>query len=315
MNIIILGASGFIGTNLALELSRDKECHITLVGRDCRRLEKLKTLCGGRVHLQKSDLIGEPDLDVLLKGQDIVYHLISTTVPTTSNQQITKEIIDNVEVMARLLEACVRCHIKKIIFISSGGTVYGVEHSCPLREDMETLPINSYGMQKVMNEKLLYLYQYMYGLDYRIVRLANPYGPYQRPNGIQGAVTTFTYKALKQEPIHVYGDGSVVRDYIYIDDAIHGIITIANSDEKKSLFNVGSGQGVSICQLLNVLEHTLEIPLQIHYLPGRSVDVPVNYLDISKYERKFGELISVSLEEGIHKTVDFMRKVYMERDD
>lgn len=110
------------------------------------------------------------------------------------------------------------------------GQVYGKEVDCPLKEKTATNPISSYGVQKVTIEKLLYLYRYMYGLDYRIIRLANPYGPYQRPNGVLGAVTTFTYKALKGDKIVVYGDGSVVRDFIYIDDAIRAIMKIVRRE-------------------------------------------------------------------------------------
>lgn len=153
---------------------------------------------------------------------------MSTTVPTTSNQHISQELVSNVIFSANLFEACIRCDVKKVVFVSSGGTVYGKEVDCPLKEKTATNPISSYGVQKITIEKLLYLYRYMYGLDYRIIRLANPYGPYQRPNGVLGAVTTFTYKALKGDEITVYGDGSVVRDFIYIDDAIRAIMKIVN---------------------------------------------------------------------------------------
>lgn len=130
----------------------------------------------------------------------------------------------------------------------------------------------------------------MYGLDYRIIRLANPYGPYQRPNGVLGAVTTFTYKAIKREEIQVYGDGSVVRDYIYIDDAINAIIKVVNGENKHHTFNLGCGYGTSIKELLLTIEKALGIELKIVYRAGRTVDVPVNYLDISRYEKYYGKL-------------------------
>ena len=198
-----------------------------------------------------------------------------------------------------------------MVYLSSGGTVYGMNQVCPLREGMETNPINSYGVQKVMNEKLLYLYQYLYGLDYRIIRLSNPFGPYQRPNGILGAVTTFTYKAIKGEEIVVYGDGSVVRDYIYIEDAVKAILNIADDEGEDRLYNVGSGIGTSLCQLLKIIEDTLGLPLRVRYVPGRAVDVPVNYLDISRYEMKFGRFDVLSLQEGIRRTADFMMREYL----
>lgn len=309
MNIIVLGAGGFIGTNLTIALSKIENNRITVVDRDENRLNRLKI--SDKVNVIKNDLVLKLNFDDILRGQDIVYHLISTTVPSTSNRQIPKEINDNVKLMAELLEACVRCDVKKVIFLSSGGTVYGSRNRCPLKEEMETYPINSYGMQKVMNEKLLYLYQYLYGLDYRIIRLANPFGPYQEPDGIQGVISTFTYKALKNENINVYGDGSVVRDFIYIDDAVQAIMNIADGKGEERLFNVGSGCGTSIKQLLEIIEKVLKVSISVNYFPGRKVDVPVNYLDISRYERNFGKLVSVSLEEGIQKTLAFMRKAYL----
>lgn len=311
MNIAILGAAGFIGTNLALELSKNENNHLTLVDRNAEKLSRLKELCIGRTKLLPGNLVLQSDFDEALKGQDVIYHLISTTVPTTSNRHVSKEIKDNVEFMSELLEACVRCHVGKVVFLSSGGTVYGINSPCPLKEEMETCPINSYGMQKVMNEKLLYLYRYLHGLDYRIVRLANPFGPYQKPNGVQGAVAAFTYKALKKEEINVYGDGTVIRDYLYIDDAVRAIVNIADSKETEKIYNVGSGEGTSINELLKVIEKVLKRELHINYQSGRKVDVPANYLNISRYENTFGRLISVPLDEGIRRTACFMKKEYL----
>ena len=165
-------------------------------------------------------------------------------------------------------------------------------------------------MQKITIEKLLYLYRYLYGLDYRIIRLANPYGPYQRPNGIQGAVTTFTYKALKGEDIVVYGDGSVVRDFIYIDDAIRGMIKIVDGENKHHTFNLGCGYGTSIKQLIDIISSTLNVELKVTYKEARKVDVPVNYLDISRYEKYYGALNPISLQEGIMRTAQFMTDHY-----
>lgn len=148
----------------------------------------------------------------------------------------------------------------------------------------------------------------MYGLDYRIIRLANPYGPYQRPNGVLGAVTTFTYKALKGDEVQVYGDGSVIRDFIYIDDAVRAIVNIVNGENKHHTFNLGCGHGTSIKEVLSAIESSLGLKLNIVYNEARAVDVPINYLDISRYEKYFGSLNSISLEEGIKKTAEFMKR-------
>lgn len=310
MNIILLGAAGFIGTNLTLKLAQDKDNKITLVDVKKEYFSNIKDSEMLNVEIKESTFNVDADFEELLLGQQVVYHLVSTTVPTTCNQHISQELIANVVATAKLLDACVSCGVEKVVFISSGGTVYGKEVTCPLKENTVTNPISSYGIQKVTIEKLLYLYQYMYGLDYCVIRLANPYGPYQRPNGVLGAVTTFTYKALKGEKIYVYGDGSVIRDFIYIEDAMKGIINIATGNNKHRTFNLGCGYGTSIKQVLDTIQKALDVKLNIIYKPGRKVDVPVNYLDITRYEGSYGKLDPVTLHDGIIKTAEFMRKQY-----
>lgn len=310
MNVILLGAAGFIGTNLAMTLARQATNTVTLVDVCQDYFAPIRAQGFSNVRILESGFTEQTDFDGLLQGQQVVYHLVSTTVPTTSNQQIPQELTANVVVTAKMLDACVRCGVEKVVFISSGGTVYGKESNCPLREDTPTNPISSYGIQKVTIEKLLYLYRYMYNLDYRVIRLANPYGPWQRPNGVLGAVTTFTYKALTDQPIAVYGDGSVVRDFIYIDDAIRGIQNIVTGQGRHRTYNLGSGYGTSIRQVLQTVEKALGKPLDIQYQQARPVDVPVNYLDISRYEADFGKLDPIDLQEGIVRTAAFLKTQY-----
>ncbi len=309
MKIVVLGAAGFIGTNLVLELAKGNN-EITLVDRSKLFFGTIEGLGIPNLRIVESDLSDSTNYEELVEGQEIVYHLISTTVPTTSNQKIGEELKANVVLSANLFDACVKQGVKRVVFISSGGTVYGKEYMCPLNEETPTNPISSYGIQKVTIEKLLYLYHYLYGMDYRIIRLSNPYGPYQRPNGVLGAVTTFTYKALKGEEIQVYGDGSVVRDFIFIGDAIRGIQLIANGNEKHHIYNLGCGYGTSIRKVLDTIKMALSIEVKIKYTEARQVDVPVNYLDIARFETSYGKLNPISLEDGIKETAKFMKDYY-----
>lgn len=306
MNIILLGAAGFIGKNLALKLSQNNDNIITLVDKEEEYFNDISF--NNNVNVKKSQLNETADFDALLKNQDIVFHLVSSNIPTNSNKNISIDIQNNLNFTSKLLESCIKNSVKKIVFISSGGTVYGKNVVCPINEEMPTDPITSYGLQKLTIEKLLYLYNYVHGLDYSIVRLANPYGPYQRPNGVLGAVTTFVYKAINNEPIVVYGDGSVIRDFIYIDDAVKAIINIMNYNGINKVFNVGSGYGTSINTLLENIKSVLGCNIDIIYKESRAVDVPVNYLDISRYENEFGKLNSITLKKGIVKTAEFLRK-------
>lgn len=309
MKILILGAAGFIGTNLALELAKKNENKITLVDTNTNFFRN-ELRAYHNVQLVEASLFDKTSFDDILEGQDVLFHLVSSTVPTTSNTQISEELRNNVIFSANLLESCVRCGVKKVVFISSGGTVYGRESDCPIKEESPTYPISSYGIQKITIEKLLYLYHYLYGLDYRVVRLSNPYGPYQRPNGILGVVNTFAYKALLGENINVYGDGSVIRDFIYIDDAIHAMLKITNGNSKYKVFNVGSGIGTSVNEIIAIIRDVLNIDIEVQYTEGRKVDLPMNYLDISRYESCYGRLCSTDLVSGIKKTISFLKQEY-----
>ena len=305
MNITVLGAAGFIGTNLIKYLERNINNQIQAVDEDLRYFDA----CGfdDKVRIVERNFSKETVFVDLLEGQDVVYHLISTNNPTSSNKNIGADIADNVLLTIDVLEACVKTGVSKVIFISSGGTIYGDKAPIPIRETYETNPINTYGIQKLTIEKILYLYHRMYKLDYRIVRLANPYGPYQRPNGKLGVITTFIYHALNDGKLAVYGDGTVIRDYIYIDDAIMGICKIVDYDGEYKVFNLGNGKGTSINEIIDVIRKVVEESVVVTYLPGRSVDVPVNILDITRYLNVCGYTSFVEIEEGIRKTMEFLK--------
>ena len=310
MKSLILGAAGFLGVNLVKKLCESDQ-ELVLFDKDISNLQKVLTNKEKEnCEIIQGDFTADVDYFELTKNIDKVYHLISTTIPNNSNNHIAQGIIDNVVISALLLDACVKNKVKKIIFLSSGGTVYGVEKNSPFSEETATNPISAYGLQKITIEKLLYLYHYMHGLDYSIVRLANPYGRYQRPNGIQGVVTTFIYNELLGEPITVYGDGSVVRDFIYIDDAIKAICNISNYSGELHVFNVGTGIGYSINQVIEAISNELGKKVYVEYKNGRAVDVPVNILDISRYKNTFGTMNITSLKSGIRSTIEFMKNSY-----
>lgn len=301
MKICIFGAASFIGTNLSLELSKNNYLRLIDINKDYF----INNIPNSEIIEDKLD--SNTDFDKLLDGQDIVYHLFSTNNPSSSNIDFEKEIMPNIEFSIRLLESCVKNNIKRVIFISSGGAIYDMNEKCPLKEDSKVNPKSTYGLQKLMIEKLLYLYNFKYNLDYKIVRLSNPYGPYQRP-GILGVVSTSIYNALNDKEITIYGDGKIVRDFIYIDDAIRGIINISNSKTNTRIYNLGTGIGTSINDMLMIIEKVLNKKLNVKYSESRKIDYKINYLNVSLYENEFGKMNNISLEEGIKKTIDFMNK-------
>lgn len=302
--ILILGAGGFIGTNLTDELI-SRGASLTLFDADFEKVRADRWVeKGAKLVTGDFSKIDEIANDLVL-GQNLIFHLISTTCPTNSNQNIAAEYTDNVLPTTKLLDACTKS-LPRVIFLSSGGTVYGKDHTGICKEEDDAFPISSYGIQKLTIEKLLYLYNYIHGIDYRIIRLANPYGPYQRTNGVQGVVTNFLHRVLKDETLTLAGDGSVVRDYVYIADVIRGILRISEDNAANKLYNFGSGKGTSVLEVIQAIEKITGKKAKVEHTPARLVDVPINVLDISRYKEDFGDPGLLSLEEGIKLTAKFL---------
>lgn len=187
------------------------------------------------------------------------------------------------------------------------GTVYGIPERIPVAEGHPTEPLVSYGIAKLAIEKYLNLYWYLHGLEYSVLRVANPYGERQRVDTAQGAVAVFLSKALAGDPIEIWGDGSVTRDYIYIEDVVDAFIMAMNHEGEPRVFNIGSGEGRSLNQLLTTIEDLLGRPVERRYLPPRKFDVPVNVLDISRARDVLGWQPRVSFRDGLGRTLDWMR--------
>lgn len=293
MNVLILGSSGFIGKHLTRRLHDDGH-QVTGFDRFRGELEE-----DSRLRYVEGSFDADTDFDRLLAGQEVVYHLISSSFPN-SKIAYDQEISENVFVTLKLLEACVRQGIKRFVFISSGGTVYGEPIGTrSFKETDNTAPISSYGIQKLMIEKYLHLFYHQHQLDYKVIRLANPYGPGQNPKGQVGAIAVLLDRALKDQAITIFGDGTSVRDYIYIDDAIEGIVRIADAETEHSVFNLGSGQGTSLVTILEKIQKVTQKELDIRYEDRRAADLAYSVLDTDRYQQSFPEHALTDLEEGI----------------
>ena len=235
-----------------------------------------------------------------------IVHLASSTLPKSSNEDMKYDITSNVIGTLSLLEVAVKCGVKKLVYLSSGGTIYGPDVSTPIDEDHPTNPICSYGIGKLAVEKYLNLFQHLHGLDYVALRAANPYGPGQNPAGGQGLIANFLHKILTQQTIEIWGDGSIVRDYFYISDLVD-LIKVSLESEVSGIFNAGSGAGASINQVLTLLEETLGASTNIAFQPHRHFDVPKIILDCSAAGRVFDWRAKTSLQDGVSRFADWYR--------
>jgi UDP-glucose 4-epimerase len=207
----------------------------------------------------------------------------------------------------QLLDAMVSRKVGKIIFISSGGTVYGAPRYIPVDEAHPTEPQVSYGIVKLAIEKYLLMYERLHGIKTAILRVANPFGERQRVETAQGAVGVFLYRALRGLPIEIWGDGSVTRDYVYIGDVAEAFASALTYSGAQSVFNIGSGAGTSLNELIALVEKLLRHPVEKRYFPGRTIDVPVNVLCNDLARRELGWTSKVPLFIGLEKTARWMR--------
>lgn len=299
-----MGGNGFIGSHLVDKLLAE--------GYNVRVFDKYEEHYRApltEVDYYYDDFGNRGLLSDALQGIDIVFHLISTTLPKTSNDDPIFDVTSNVVETLFLLEKCVIQKIKKIVFISSGGTVYGIPKALPVSEFANTDPLCSYGISKLTIEKYLALYRHLYGLNYTIVRPSNPYGDRQKLSSVQGAIPVFLGKIAKGELIEIWGDGEVVRDYIFIDDLIDGIFKAAVLNTQSRIFNIGSGVGYSLNYIIKIIQKITGINPNVEYKEKRSFDLQEIYLDISRSKSELSWHPIVPFETGIHKTWEFVKKI------
>jgi UDP-glucose 4-epimerase len=292
--MLILGGSGFIGSNLvkALCVSNIKVKVLNLGANPLPPSPNLEYIEGS--------FLDKKVLEKALDGVTIVYHLISTTNPSSSNLNPVADIETNLIGLIGLLDLMVVKKIHRIVFLSSGGTVYGEPLCTPIDIHHSLRPICSYGVVKVAMENYLNMYSHLYGIKPTILRVANPYGPGQSSKKGQGVIADFMHKINARNTIKIWGDGSSVRDYIYIDDLISLCIKVCKS-EVIGTFNVGSGSGISLKQIISSIELITGKKASIDYMKARRFDVKSVVLDISETKDVFSWSLTYDLHQGIKK--------------
>jgi UDP-glucose 4-epimerase len=301
MKCIVLGGGGFIGSAVVDQL--------LIEGHSVRGFahERTKPYRGfsdkESVEWVVGDFLVKSDVRSAIDGADVVIHLISTTLPKSSNENPAYDVQTNLLSTLSLLDIMIEAKIKKIIFVSSGGTVYGRPHTIPITEEHVTNPLVSYGITKLAIEKYLLLYKELHGLQPIILRVSNPFGHRQAITKQQGAVSIFIDKALKGETIEIWGDGSVTRDFIHIDDLARAFVLAVEYEGEKNLFNIGSGRGTTLNELVDTLENILGTPIKRRYVESRNFDAPLSVLDIALASRELGWKPDTSLGNGIRRTL------------
>ena len=307
MSILIIGGNGFIGSHLVDRLAKSKQHRIVVLDIYPRAYEPLPE---GVAFIQGNlDDIGLLRRVLIDQGVDVVYHLAWTTISETALENPVADIVQNLIPTVNLLDACLYAKVKRVVFVSSGGTVYGIPTNLPVREECSTNPISAYGITKLTAEKYIQMYQHLYGLEYVIFRPSVPYGPRQNPRRRQGVVSVFIYRSLQGQPIQIWGDGEILRDYFYVGDMIDALMAVLDTpDSTNTVFNLAGLETYTLNQLVNLIEGTLGVKAEVAYETERKFDVPKLQLDISAATDKLNWQPLTTLDEGIRRTTNWIQK-------
>jgi UDP-glucose 4-epimerase len=295
---IVLGGGGFLGLNLCRRLFAAGH-RVRAFGRRCLFPEALNG-----IEWYQGDFCDPTALAAAVETYEIIFHLVHTTTPYSANLDMAMDLQQNVAASLALFDVTRVLEARRIVFISTGGTVYGSPEQIPTPETAPTDPITAYGISKLAN---LALYERLYGLQYRILRVANPFGPFQVPIKNQGIIAMLISRAINGETIEIWGDGSATRDYIFVDDVTDALEAAMLDQSDARIFNIGSGQGRSLLEIIDAVERLMNIKLNIAWKRARSVDVPKSILAIDRARDVLKWAPVTSFDTGLKNTLDWWK--------
>lgn len=310
---VVLGGCGFLGSHICRELVQNGHS-VRVFDKLYAERKRINDLLS-EIELVEGDVARASDVLGALQGADTVFHLVHTTVPGSSMADPSYDVESNVAASVRWLSQLGQTSVRRIIFVSSGGTVYGVPQSKLIGEHHPTDPICSYGITKLALEKYIAMYATLAGIDYLILRPSNVYGEGQRLHHGQGVIGVLIDRVLRGQPLEVWGTGEGLRDYLYIADFTGAVRRLWSYEGPQHIFNVSSGEGYSVLDIIEILGRQLGGLPEVKHVPSRSFDVPVNVLDSSLLQMEVGWGPRVKLEEGVARVIQWLYKENLPRRD
>lgn len=292
--VAIIGANGFIGKQLANVLSSDKSIHLQLFGRS----EKNETL----LNYTQIDLSNKQQVIENFKETEIVYYLASSTIPATCWDNPTLDIESNLLPFVNFVEIAVKLKLKKIVFISSAGTVYGTSDK-KLSEESDKKPFSPYGIIKLAIENYLNYFKVKYNLNYDVFRVTNVYGIGQNTSKGLGIINTFLEKIISEKLITIYGNGEAIRNYILVDDVANILKeSVYKNTNNSAVYNLASDDSLSINQLVEIIKKVVNDEFKIIYKETRQSDNPAIDIDNSKIKKAYPGFKFTPIESGVKST-------------
>lgn len=298
---VVLGGGGFLGVNLCRQLAASGT-RVRAFGRRCLFPQDIVG-----VEWRQGDFCDTAAVESAVASCDTVFHLVHTYMPQSADLNMAEDARQNVVSSLALLEICRKLKVRRIVFVSSGGIVYGPSAQVPTPETAATDPISAYGISKLTIEKYLRLYEHHHGLSFRVLRVANLFGPFQLPGKNQGVIAALISCALHNQEFQIWGDGSAIRDYVYVDDVVDALLLAAADESEQRIFNIGSGQGRDLRDVIVAIEAQLGVKLAVRRTEGRLIDVPVSVLAIDRARDVLGWRPRTRFEVGIEQTLAWWR--------
>ncbi len=302
---LILGGAGFIGGNLTRELVVRGE-RPKIFTRSSFSVSNLEDVIDD-IDIIYGDFMDDVALRNATKGIDTVFHMISTTFPSMTIESSVYDVFSNLLPTIRLVEACIANGVKRIVYASSGGTIYGEPQVTPIPEEHPLMPKSAYGQSKLTIENYLNFYARSTQLEINVLRISNPFGPGQNSWRVQGIIGVSFGCAYNKRLLKIYGKGEAVRDYIYIDDVIEAML-LAAENSGSSIVNISSGIGHSVMDIVQSVEEVTGRTIRKEFIPDRPGDVRVNVLANKRAYEIYGWSPKVEFKDGLFRTQQQIRK-------
>lgn len=298
----VFGATGFIGTRLVARLA-EGPTSVVAFGRYFP--SDYHEQVGSGVEFRSIDFTDVVSSQAVLHDITTVIQLINSTNPSFGNARAAEDVQSNVLPHISFIQSCIMAKVKTFVFASSGGAVYGDPICLPICEDHPTNPVSSYGLTKLIVEHYIKLLSRDSGMGYVNLRISNPYGPGQHFKRGQGLVAAILKNHFDGLPVTIFGDGSLKRDYIFIDDVVEAIVKATSLIHPKFTMNIGSEQGRSVLDVIKNIEEALDTRIDVRFSSDRISDAKDNVLDCQLGKRLLGWQPTVSFTDGISRTVPF----------
>lgn len=305
--VLVIGANGFIGSHLVEALAQAG--HI-VTAFDRYRVDNIPSIAN--VKAIAGDFLSNSDLEKAVAGQKYVFHFLSTTTPATAENDPTFDLRTNVAQTIELLQLCVDASVEHFYYASTGGAIYGSQGKTHYYESDPARPVSPYGIGKLTIENYLGYFQAKHGLRSTAFRISNPYGGRQKVNRRQGLIPIALRQIAVGEPVLRFGDGEMVRDYIYIDDLVQMIAQVAGNDARHSVYNLGSSHGYSVNEVFAALRDVTGKDFEIVPMPKPPTFVDHVVLDTKRFSSEFGGVMLTNLNDGIRKTyLDVLDRMHL----